>query len=626
VAVVVAGLAQRHVEVERALADVGDGKSGPPTWQAGRPLAADPWIGAALTGLALMAPRTPYEVFGRWLRSPFFGLMAATENTGRALLDAELRTELRSQLPFATAYADAGLRELLLARVPATAKALASAKAQIGSLVRATPSRWARVWQRVLTQLGWALPQTSAHERTLLGWNAALDDFARLTPLTGEIAIESALLELERIVDRPAAAALPLHGIHVLSRIEEVGPGYEAAWVTGFTDTHWPEPPRGNPLLPRGLQRAHRMPRSSPQDARDRSALSLDRLVRRVPDLVISWPARVYDFETEPSPAIRRWPQITRQEIDAALGSRPDRAQIPARETVADLAPPLLGSVLRGGTGVLGRQARCPLRAFCEDRLGARALEPLIFGLPPRLRGIAAHHAAELLLAELPSQAQLSAHGTARIAASVQSALAEAFRAAQGPLRALFDLEAERLTAVLTELLARDAARAPFQVIGVEQRQEAHIGAWTLRLRLDRLDQLSDGSVAIIDYKTGERASGADWLKPRLADAQVPLYATQSAAPVGAAVIARLRGTDTRYTGFAQSDDFHGQARKLPDGRDWGEQIELWRAQLEDLVAEFAAGDTRVFLADLTDAQDAFAPLTRIAEQLALVRRPMPPC
>jgi hypothetical protein len=94
---------------------------------------------------------------------------------------------------------------------------------------RATPSRWAHLWTRFLANLNWQPPLASA---TLLGWQAGLDDLARLTAILGELPIDAALQEFERILERPAPAALPLRGVHVLGHIDDVGPGYDAVWVT----------------------------------------------------------------------------------------------------------------------------------------------------------------------------------------------------------------------------------------------------------------------------------------------------------------------------------------------------------------------------------------------------------
>jgi len=607
IALVVPNAARRGHEIERLAADL------PPEecWIEGRTLADEPSIGAAVEALALAGGHAAYATFGRWLRSPFF-TGTGKERFARARLDTELRAELRSQLSFRTAYR-AGLSELLATRAPDSARALAAALDAVGDIRRATPSRWGHVITRFLAELGWQPPST---RRALLAWQGTLDELARLTPIAGEISLDAALAELKRLLERSTGAPLPVRGVHVLARVDDVGPGYDAVWVTGFTDAAWPQPPQGNPLLPLALQRAHGMPYSTPRDAQERSAHALDRLVRRSRELVISWPARVYDYETEPSPAIRDWPVLAAHQIEALTAGRPLRTA--ARETLADRAPPLEATRLAGGTGALGRQARCPLRAFYQDRLGARQLEPLAFGVPARLRGIAVHRAAESLLAGEPTQAELAAKGGA-VAPSVERALAKLFGRARPHLAALYELEVEQLQRTLAALLRAELTRAPFRVRAVEQRSSVAIGPLTLDVRIDRVDELADGTLAIVDYKTSERATSGEWFGPRLRDAQVPLYASQSAERVSAAVVARLTPAEARYFGFWPEATFPGRTAKGANP-DTQAQLAVWRTQLEELAAELARGDARIFVDDYDDASGAYAPLTRVFEQLALTR------
>jgi hypothetical protein len=228
-----------------------------------------------------------------------------------------------------------------------------------------------------------------------------------------------------------------------------------------------------------------------------------------------------------------------------------------------------------------------------------------------------------LLTRDLPTQAELATAG-GRVAGCVERALSEVFGGARHALRALFELERQRLTELLGALLVAEARRSAFTVIDVEQRVEVGILDRTLRVRLDRVDRLADGRLAVIDYKTGERASSASWLRARLHDPQVPLYATHVGGDVGAAVIVRLGARDVSYTGIWPDGAFPGNAAKLPDERTWAEQVAVWRSQLERLVTELAAGDTRLFLAGLDEVGGAYAPLSRAAEQLALQRGLVP--
>ena len=57
---------------------------------------------------------------------------------------------------------------------------------------------------------------------------------------------------------------------------------------------------------------------------------------------------------------------------------------------------------------------------------------------------------------------------------------------------------------------------------------------------------------------------------------------------------------------------------KLPVGREWRKQLQVWQEQIETLVTEFVEGDTRMFSDDLDIARGPFAPLTRVIEQSTL--------
>ncbi|HET8697507.1 MAG TPA: PD-(D/E)XK nuclease family protein, partial [Gammaproteobacteria bacterium] len=169
-------------------------------------------------------------------------------------------------------------------------------------------------------------------------------------------------------------------------------------------------------------------------------------------------------------------------------------------------------------------------------------------------------------------------------------------------------------------LLEVDAQRAPFDVVAIEEQREIAVAGRVLRVRIDRLDRLADDRVAIIDHKTGKEAGPHSWLRERPRDLQVPLYAAYSPEPVAAAAIARLHGRDAGYVGLWEPGAFPARPGRLPDGVTWAEQLEVWRQQIEHLVRELAGGDTRLLLDDLEDARGSFAPLSRVAEQLALAR------
>ena len=234
-----------------------------------------------------------------------------------------------------------------------------------------------------------------------------------------------------------------------------------------------------------------------------------------------------------------------------------------------------------------------------------------------RLRGMATHRALELLLADLPAREGLAAK-LAEVGAAADRALGELFRAARAPLRALFALESERLATALAKFIAVEESRAAFRVVALERRSTIEVAGFELRVRIDRIDELGDGTFAILDYKTGERVTSVDWFRDRPRDIQLPLYAAHAVERVSAAVIAAV-AADARYRGYWVAGAFPGRPAPL-DEHDWPAQLARWRTQIEALVREHAGGDTRVFVADPDETTGAYAPLTRIDEQLALAR------
>ena len=67
-----------------------------------------------------------------------------------------------------------------------------------------------------------------------------------------------------------------------------------------------------------------------------------------------------------------------------------------------------------------------------------------------------------------------------------------------------------------------------------------------MKLRLDRLDRLNDGSLLVIDYKSGNVAIKS-WELPRPDDVQLPLYAAfglDRERETGGLVFAKVRTGD----------------------------------------------------------------------------------
>jgi RecB family exonuclease len=194
-------------------------------------------------------------------------------------------------------------------------------------------------------------------------------------------------------------------------------------------------------------------------------------------------------------------------------------------------------------------------------------------------------------------QAELEALAAAAARAAVARVRAER----PGRLEGRFaKLEEERLAQAALEWLAIDRGRPPFTVALREDELAIEAGGLAFRGRVDRLDRLEAGGLAVIDYKTGSPSVGG-WLGERPDDPQLPLYALAAGDEVKAVAFACLRKGERGFIGLAREEGLlqgvgtvgkHRTAGKLHAS--WGELTAAWREATARLAAEFAAGHAPV--------------------------------
>ncbi|MGE4658583.1 MAG: hypothetical protein AAEI08_06600 [Gammaproteobacteria bacterium] len=447
IAVVVADLDERRSQVNRIFADTlhpqsvllgSEARSS--CWIAsGEEYEFQPALGAALTALELLSPSGSFFSFSRWLRSPFFDASFGSENE-RALLEIRLRNELFSQLGFIDALTTGGLSGFLQQYAPRIALVMRDLNTLVNSIPhRCTPTQWVQIWQKILSLMGWpARVKEDQSNKINQLWEVALCDFASLTPVVRAISMGEALSEIKQTLQgRKLIQPIPVSGVCLLGRIEDVGPGYDGIWVAGMTDRQWPEAHHPNPLLPRALQHAHNMPGSSPHKSLERSRILTKRLLSSSPIVIFSWPGMIRDYPVNPSPLILETISFELEDIvvgperrfsNQLLGTLP-------KEILEDKAPPLPNSVISGGVSALNSQAVCPLRAFCEYRLDAKPLEIVRRGLDSRRRGIITHRAVELAWRRFSNQGVINDLSQADRNEWFQSCAERALLETFGPLK-----------------------------------------------------------------------------------------------------------------------------------------------------------------------------------------------
>lgn len=604
IAIVVTRLEQ---DAERSAALIREGLV--PGWQAsssrvaaavdlsfGRRMVDLPAIHVALLALRwLQQPLAGAEV-GQLLRSTFVG---AGDVAGRSRLELLLRDwPDREWRLDALLGALAGPEEMpdasdWLARFRDARAAVATGPARL------SPARWAESFEQVLDLLNWPGEWPLGSEDFQLDnrWRKLLNEFSRLGLVTSSMHGQEAVARLTALaaetVFQPES---PGAVVTVLGPLEAAGLEFDGVRVTGAVATDWPPPGRALALLSRELQREYGMPDATPEDTARFARRVLRRIVGAAADCALSFPRLVGDAEQVPTRLLGR--------LNAEAGSG-DPGWFAARfagangtRPVADRVPGLgAGELVAGGAATLQQQKSEPFTAFANGRLRARPLREFTRGIAANVRGNLVHAALAQLYADLPDRATLRALTAAERADRIHAAIDRAFRRAErfadDVLRQLFAIERQRTARLLSIVLALDAARAPFEVASVEGRIDAVLGRLPLRLRFDRIDRLPDGSLAILDYKTGRARKFAGEDGPR--DLQLVVYACVVDEPVSGLA---LFNVDTREPGI----DGAGPAFGKP--ANWQRDLAAWRAAVHRLADAIAAGDVRLnALQGLEDAR-----------------------
>ncbi len=327
--------------------------------------------------------------------------------------------------------------------------------------------------------------------------------------------------------------------------------------------------------------------------------------------------------------------QPPRRERGTRRARRPRAAQFdraPAHESVADDRAPRLpgGTAVAGGAGLIAAQGDCPFQAVGRHRLRADPWPTPVDGFSAAERGVLVHAALAAFWRDVVDHATLVAlpHDDflRRIDAAVAVAARTITQARWSRLPAVVAAgEAARIAKTVRAWVDEfDRGRAPFVVADVEAARLLALGGLQWTLRVDRIDALADGGVAIIDYKTGIVTSPNRWFDDRAQEPQLGLYwlaqrGFDPARPVRAVAYAQLRPGEVKAVGLAADA---GAWPALPEPSavkgiglaDWPAVEGRWRHTLAALAIEVREGHASVTPRDprVTCTRCGRQPLCRI--------------
>jgi probable DNA repair protein len=572
----------------------------------GDPLTAVPLVSAALELIELAHGALPVSRAAAAMRTRY---LAGAQNswTRRAAIEAPWLEQGRRDISLGEAIA--ALRDV----DPFLAERWRRARAAKRLPASASPRTWVETWRDWLAAIGWPgdVPLSSAEYQARRAWDELLVEFGGLAAVESRLAQGEALATLRALAnERVFQPETPEAPVQLLGLLEAQGLGFDALWVAGLSAEGWPREPDPNALLPLAWQRERGLPRATAAREIAYARTLTGRLRCAAPQLVFSHAEGSEEIKSVPSALILDLPLLDSEECRAARSAAEIiHGAAPELETVNDelAPPPVRGQRLSGGAGLFEKQSDCPFRAVAIHRLDVDLWPKAPEGLSPLERGDLLHRVLATLWDELRDSATLATESRAtlelRVAAAVTKAMSSsAMLARRRALPSLIDaLEAQRLSKLTLEWFEKhERSRASFRVVDTELKLSLGFEFFRVDFRLDRVDALDGGGVAIIDYKSGYVVPPTRWFDPRPQAPQLALYAVawRRARPydrVRAVAYAQIKRGELKLEGLAADDSAWPelmQPAELPDPDldDWRAVEMRWHDSLAALAEEIGHG------------------------------------
>ena len=481
----------------------------------------------------------------------------------------------------------------------------------------ASPAYWASRMDSLLNEWRWPGEGTltSSEFQLINRWRDLLNELAKTAIVTPQLRFNEAVQRLAAlaadVVFQPQADA---GVVSLMGTLEAAGMEFDHVWISGMFAGNWPPPGNPSPLLSRALQREFGLPDATPADTLLFSKRVLKRLTCCASTAVLSWPRSDGESELVASS------MLDQMAHDVYCGAPDpgwhalqfcgDGASVIVAE---DPVPPVTADeVVTGGAYTIQRQTVEPFAAFVYGRLGVRRPEAIEPGIAPGMRGDIIHNALHTLFADRPTQAEIrdwdSTNLVERLGSAIDSALAGHLRHADKTHTRLLGLERTRLTRLLRSFIVAEIERPEFAVAEVEKSLDFEAFGVRLGLRVDRIDRLADGSLLVIDYKTGMPKKLLNRDGDPL-DLQLVVYADALEDAVGGLVLINIDSRSISYEGAGGSVEWDAARRD-----EWPQRLKAWRGEVHQALREIAAGDGRINLLLTADEGRPLGILSRLEE------------
>ncbi len=639
--------------IRRELADLLDDTFHPETLQPSqceKPRCYDFSLGLALTEypivhsalqllrLAASKAKVTFDEVTPILQDVYWG--SAFETDARSLLDAYLRKKMNASYGIEALITQASKLQAEGAQLPLLVEHLTLiSQFQKQVHLRQVPSLWVIGLKNLLDSIQWAKSRDlSSHEfQAQKSFNERLQELATLDLILGKINASEAVQKITELCSATMFQAESTGDVHIqiLGLLETPAVQLDAVWAMNMNDQHWPPPVKLNPLLPAELQRNRGTPNASAGVQSIFASLVHQRLMLSAPEIVFSYSLKEDERELRPSPLLNdNLAQTLTSPTEMIQTLAEQLAQPAIMQMLDDSLAPAVGvdEKVYGGVKLFATQAICPAWAFYHYRLGASKLETPIDGLDNMSRGSLLHKVLQLFWQDCQSLSNLKAMTDERRTLAIASAIAQSMLELGQEITVhlppqVMQIEQQRIQQLLEYWLDLELERADFKIHACEEKYSIEVEGLPVKFTIDRIDDLADGGLVVIDYKTSAVVANKSWADDRISEPQLPIYVSLALKyeSVVAVCFAKVRTDESKFIGLSVEEGVLPEVTALHKVKnssafikfsDWDTLLEHWYTSLTNIAHEIKSGVASTTFNKETDLNYCdVLPLLRLPER-----------
>ncbi len=505
--------------------------------------------------------------------------------------------------------------------VPRVNPLVESLSAWVQNDSRLTPEEWATKISEFLGSTGWPgkLDVSSVDDkRSILSkryqtfevWKVCLNQLCSLNQIIGRVNRLEVLDHLTHIVRKTLfQPKTPEHPIQVIGLLESSGMEFDHLWVMGCHSEALPAHPEPNPFIPYEIRNKFSIPRSNPQRELKFAEQSVNRMLIAAPNLHFSFPLHDEGMDLEMSPLLKNFPHCEEEALPSNRVKDQVRVLSNLEEFQESTFLPATESEkiyfetegISSGYNLLKDQVECPFRSFARNRLSIDRQPSPEVDFDNLDRGNVIHKALELFWEKTVNRENLLTLSENSLELQLDQYVREALKVCSertlGQTK-FNQLEIERNVRVIHDWLRDVELKRPdFKVLHNEEDVSLNLSGIKLKLRIDRIDEISGKGLLLIDYKTGREAKPKEWFAEKIRAPQLPLY-TLARPPAGLAyghlVLNRPEFKGICIPGLTLGKFKYEDFKETAGCSSWQELLDYWKDNLNAVADEFLQGKNQV--------------------------------